>query len=171
MSGSVIPLSYLLFGKDLALYFTLTLFLFVSIFEILRIRGYVEIGLLRGLLKPKEYHGLTGSFYFLLGSTLTIILFEKTPAVLSLFVLSFSDPFAQIVGNIFRGPKVQNKSLFGSLAFFLITFLILKFGKVPLFESLLVSSISTITEVFSQRLDDNLTVPLVTGFLLEILLT
>ena len=64
---------------------------------------------------------------------------------------------------VFGKTKLFNKTLEGSMAFFLTTFTILFFFNFNLLEIFIVSSIATIVELFSTyRYNDNILIPLVT---------
>ncbi|MCS7281220.1 MAG: hypothetical protein NZ583_06310 [Desulfobacterota bacterium] len=166
-SGSLIPFSYIFFGRDFAFVLSLMAFVTISIFELFRIKGGIKVRIVERLLKTKESKRPTGSFYFLLASIFVILLFESEAAILSLFVLSFCDPLAASFGRRFGKKRWRGKSLEGSMVFFLASLLFLFFAKVDIESCILVSLVSTLTEFFSTRLDDNFTIPLSTAFALQ----
>lgn len=169
MVGSIVPLLYLYSGKKYALFFASLVLLAISIVELLRIKGYLNLNILRYLIKESEAKRPTGSFFFILSSVFVIVLFEEKTAILSLFVLSFSDPFAAFVGAKVGKKRLFGKSIEGSFAFFLIAFVIVYLGGENLLKALIVALISTLAEFFSFRIDDNLTVPLATALTIHFL--
>ena len=75
--------------------------------------------------RDHEKNQLTGASYLFLGASLVAILFSKKIVVIGLLVMSFSDSLAAIIGIQFGKTKLFDKTLEGSVAFFLTTFLIL----------------------------------------------
>ncbi|KAL6048226.1 Diacylglycerol kinase [Balamuthia mandrillaris] len=65
------------------------------------------------LLRKHEVTGLSGSFYFMFGCLVVVLLFPKYIAVLSILLLSVGDPIASAVGIFFgQSFKLSNgKSL------------------------------------------------------------
>ena len=86
-----------------------------------------------------ESNRFTGASFVLWGALITYILFEQKIAGIALIIMSFSDAMAAIIGVGFGKTKVLNKSLEGSFAFFMTTFIILYVFKIPLIVSLFVS--------------------------------
>lgn len=106
------------------------------------------------------------SLYLLLGVFLSYILFEKE-SVIGVITLAIGDAFSGLVGYYFGKNKLPynpKKTLEGSLAFFLSSFLILSVFTYP-FEALLVALVSAIVESLPLRLDDNFTIPLISSFI------
>ena len=95
---------------------------------------------------------------------------------LSFLILAFSDSFASQVGSTVKSPKkfivwYDEKSIQGTITFFLVTFLIVFLGsKILLSYSIftrlglafLVSVFGTFAEITSKKGTDNLSIPLVT---------
>ncbi len=77
-------------------------------------------------------HYLPGAFWFLLGTTMTVLLFpmgdKNNIARISLLCLSFGDPIAAMVGVYLGGPSIsrkgRQKTLGGSLACFIVCYAI-----------------------------------------------
>ena len=112
---------------------------------------------------------------YAMGLLLTILSFPKIIAVVAIYTLAISDPLSAIIGIKYgKHPIAENKSMEGSLAFFfstlLCTFLPFMFTtSLPLGKNLMFSSILatllTSFELVPSRIDDNLTIPLVTAVL------
>lgn len=104
---------------------------------------------------------------------LTIITFPKILAITAVYTLALADPMSALVGIKYGKRRiVKHKSLEGSAAFFVTTFMITftlfgvayddMMGKAFV-VSLLLSITTTIFEMIPLRLDDNLTIPLFTA--------
>jgi dolichol kinase len=117
------------------------------------------------LVKEKEKHSFTGSTYYFLAISLTLLIFPKIIAVCAVFYLTLGDPIAAIVGHYFPIRRIwQRKSLGGSLANF---FICLAIGILffPIFIAFLGAIIATLAELFSP-IDDALSIPLLSAFVL-----
>ncbi len=95
-----------------------------------------------------------------IGVISSCILFPEEIAMLSILIVSLSDPISALVGRVVF--KTRDKSLRGSLIFFLTSFGIsIFFLKIE--WAFLVSTISTGVEALSRKFE-NLLIPIVTGF-------
>lgn len=117
---------------------------------------------------------VSGSMYVLSAAILCTLLFAKPVAVIALTVMLVSDSFAALIGKAY-GTRIlyKNKSLEGTAAFFLsalainmIAEPILPFSAVSVFACLA----ATTAEMFEDKLevDDNLSIPLIIGFILTV---
>ncbi len=129
------------------------------------------------LLRAEERLKESALLPFIIGVFLTILSFPKMIAIPSILVLSFSDPLAAIFGILFSKKKnVAGKSKEGSLAFFISSFLCIflffYFSRMGiktislLAVSLIFSVIITWLERIPSKLDDNLIIPVASGFIL-----
>jgi len=170
-SGSVIPLSYLLTDKKTTLVLTVSFFIISCIVEFLRIKGYLKLELIEKYTKDVESRRPTGSFFFLLSSLITIILFREQIAIASLFILSISDPLSSLAGFRFGKKPFFGKTLEGTLAFFISSSLILLAFSFKIHAVIVGSLVATFTELFSSRFfDDNLSIPITTAIALTLLM-
>jgi len=102
---------------------------------------------------------------------------EKELAIVCLSFLILGDMFAAIIGKKFGRTKIiANKSLEGSLACFAAC-LVIGLFVAWLFPTHLTPQIiaigaltATIVELFSLGIDDNLTIPLISGLVMQILI-
>ncbi|MEJ5338472.1 MAG: diacylglycerol/polyprenol kinase family protein [Aquificaceae bacterium] len=104
-----------------------------------------------------------------LGIFLVFILFGREPAIVSVVVLAVGDAFASIVGIRYGRRRIGERSLEGTLAFFLSSFLVL-LPFVEMWKALVVSFLSAVVEALPVGIDDNFTVPLTAGFVYWIML-
>jgi dolichol kinase len=170
-SGIVIPVTCLFLGRGAALTLDGLLLLASIVVETLRITGRLRLTLAQKYIKEKEKRGPTGSFYFLLGSLLTLLFFDTGIAVPVIMVLAVSDPLSSLVGRTLGRTRFLGKSLEGACAFFLSSAAILAFFSLDFPRILVAAFVMTGTELFTgNSLDDNLTIPLAGGFALWLLL-
>ena len=168
-SGIVVPLVYFLVNRDAALALTSLIFCVLLMVEFLRITGRLKLGMAGKYLKEKEQNKPTGSTFYAVGALVTILSFHKEVAICSLLVLCISDPVSALVGRRLGRHPLSGKSVEGTLAFFCSSLIILMFFSVGLSVALPVAFIVTLTELFTPGfLDDNLTIPIMTGLALTI---
>ncbi len=169
-SGIVIPLACIFFGKSAAIALSVLLFAASLVVEVLRIKGHLHLSVLEKNIKEKEKKGPTGSFFFLLGSTLTLLFFSERAAVPALLILAVSDPLSSLVGRHLGKTRMLGKSLEGTAAFFLSSLAILFCFALGPAQMVLAALVATATELFTRKpLDDNVSIPIVSAAVLMLL--
>jgi diacylglycerol kinase (CTP) len=129
------------------------------------------------LMRKSEVNRYSGVPFYLASSTLAVAIFPKPIAVLSILFLAFGDPTASVVGITYgkKGPKFANgKTLIGTVAG----------GSVCALIALIYASTLPISiwgmlgfalaggiaggsaELLPFEMDDNFTIPIVSGFVL-----
>jgi len=142
----------------------------LSLFEFLRFSFYKYLplkSLWMPLLKKDEYKKLNDAWFFLAGLILSWFILELKYFQLILLILTLADPFASLIGYYIGRKKLKNnKTLEGSLGFFIISLLITYFYiKTFSFFILLFCGILSLTEAFTRR--DNLWIPLIGSLCLK----
>lgn len=165
-----IPIGYQYVSKEKALLILLPIFAFYFFSDLLRHchKGYRELFdrvMTSRFLREREKKGLIGSTWFVFGALLAIVLFPKQIAITSLYILVISDASAGIVGSSWGKIHLfREKTLEGSIAFFVTGMIVVAFTmKGNLFWGAAAVLGATLAELFSFKLDDNLTIPLVAG--------
>jgi len=135
--------------------------------------------ILRDHEKSKKIR-FTGAFYVMLSALCANFLFSQQIAIISLGVMLIADSFAAIFGKAFGRLEILDKTLIGSVTFFLFsTAVIMHFSyfmnygiiQYSIWQILSVSLLATLMELFSNKLklDDNLSITLITGIALSII--
>ena len=119
-------------------------------------------------LKKTEDRRITGATYMLIATVVAFLVFEQTVAVVALLFLSIGDPVAALVGTRTPGPRIFGKSPGGTLAFIGVSLLVLLVlvgsGFIQYHWGFIVGAvIAAGVELAPIPLDDNLTIPLLTG--------
>lgn len=175
ISSSAIPLLYwFLFEKEVMLRGVIAIAALFLLAEYLRLHhtGIRKIFMLifGAAIRNHEQENLTGATYVFTGAVISIFLFPKEIAVQSLLILSISDTFAALIGIPFGKHKFLAKSIEGSTAFFIATLLILTvFGPERIVLNILVAILITILEALPAKIDDNFSIPLLSGCLLSMI--
>ncbi len=124
------------------------------------------------MLRSRERKGeFTGATYYLIGSFLCILFFDKTLAIVCLCFLTLGDLFAAVIGKQWGRIKLfSRKSLEGSLACFIVCALIALLMKFHPAVAITGAVVATLIELLPIGLDDNLTMPLISGLVMELLI-
>lgn len=129
------------------------------------------------LLRTNEVHRVSGMPYFVASALVAIAVFPKPVAVLALLYLALGDPIASLFGILYSRRSVRifdGKSLHGTAAAFavcaLATWLYLRStglqGLNLIRLTLLGGFAGALAELLPLELDDNFTIPIVSGFIL-----
>lgn len=137
-------------------------------------KGKWYIKITKRIFKAKPGKVL-GTTYFLVGTLVAILFFSKSIAICVLLFCVFGDAASAIVGTKYGTIKlVGKKSLQGSLAFLAICLLVgwglgdLPGLALPFLLILIGALVATIVELMPIPIDDNLTVPIITGVVMEL---
>lgn len=130
---------------------------------------------LRSSERQHQHFTVTGGVYVLASSLLCTLLFSNIVAAISITVMLISDTLAALVGKAVGQRKIyKNKSLEGSVAFFVSALIIMMlFNPLRTFTyaSVIACFAAMFMELFEQwfELDDNFSVPLVIGIVLTLI--
>ncbi len=119
-----------------------------------------------------ESNTLSGASFLLIGALLTILIFNESTFITAYFILMISDTLAAIIGLLFgKHELVGNKTLEGTLAFFISSLAIVLIFETSIYVAFIACIFTTIVELFAKKLkiDDNLLIPLSYGIMFEIL--
>ena len=123
------------------------------------------------LLRTHERKGaVTGATYYLISAFLCIFFFAKTLAIVCIFFMILGDLAAALVGKMWGRTKLLGKkSLEGSVACFVVCAVIALVTLNPVI-AIIGAFVATIVELIPSPIDDNLTVPLVSGAVMHFLM-
>ncbi len=161
ISGLVFLLFFyaLNYQKEKILFFWLFIIFIFNFLEILRLTGIFSFlnSYFSLAMRPSEGYKFLSTFYYFWGLALSYLFYPPHIANICLLVLTLADG----ISGLFPKRNLH------SLSFFLITLIILSrfFPLSPLL--ILKSFILTLCERLIP-LDDNLTIPLLTGFLIQV---
>jgi dolichol kinase len=177
LSCAVLPLLYYFFlNREQILTICSIICILFLIAEFLRYRhkqsGLIFKKIFFPLLREgeKSKH-ITGATYLFISATVTFFIFKKEIAIPAVLMLTIADSFAAIVGKMTDSARFFNKSLAGSVTFFILSLTILyvflpEIGWMNIIIALLV----TLIEAMPVPINDNLLISLSTGFMLYLVL-
>ena len=120
--------------------------------------------------RPYAHQVLSGASWVFMGAGLTAYLFNEKVAVIALLVMSLSDSAAALIGIKYGTTRLFNKSLEGTFAFLISSYLIVIILSSASLMLLLIASITaTAIELFSTpKFNDNILIPIATAFILTL---
>ena len=174
---SVIPLSYLYyFSREQIIIISGFISIGFVLTEILRnfstkVQQYF-IFVFRPMLREDEKEKkITGATFLFLSLTIIFIFFDKSTAIPAALILTIADSFAAIIGKKLGRRKFLNKTITGSITFFLLGNVIL-FIFLPQLGllNIVIALILTIIEATALPVSDNLALPISACLLTEVMI-
>ena len=127
------------------------------------------------LLKTSERRAPTAATYLVIASLVSFLVFDKSVAIVALLFVALGDPVAALVGSRVPGPRLAGKSPLGTVAFALVglvtAWVLVAVDVLENYGAAAVGAgVAAVVELAPMPLDDNLTVPLVSGAAMTLLL-
>lgn len=154
----------------------LTLAITAVVIEISRLKinaiNKIVLKVMKPFLRESERNSISGFPFYALGISLAFLMFDEKIAVLSALFLMFSDPISSLFGVLYGKDKIiGNKSLQGAMAGFIVCYILtflygayyFRPGIELLIFSLVAGVIGSVSELCSVIVDDNLSIPVVSG--------
>ncbi len=158
--GILVPITFAFLIVDLLRYYHQpTATLFYKVFRFM----------LRRHEQDENSKRLNGATNVLIAATLCIIFFPKLIVLTAFSMLIVSDSMAALIGRRFGRKKFLQKSVEGSLAFFVSGVVVILFtpkieySVTEYFIGIIAALVGTIVEAVSWKIDDNLSIPLSIG--------
>ena len=120
------------------------------------------------MLRIHERNGkLTGASYVFIGSFISVAIFPKEIAVLSLLFTAIGDTAAALYGRKFGKIRIWNKTLEGSIVGLITCFIIaLFFPQIPNIVKFSGAFAAMFIELLPIKIDDNLRISLFSGIVM-----
>ena len=175
--GLIFPILYVFTTQHTAIIGVGCLLAFVLGIELLKVLFPAFRAMFMRIFSPmlrsqEQKGGLTGATYYLIGSFLCILLFDKTLAIVCLCFLTLGDLFAALIGKQWGRIKLfSRKSLEGSLACFIVCAAVaLLIGLHPV-VAIAGALVATLIELLPTGVDDNVTIPVISGLAMHLLIS
>jgi dolichol kinase len=127
--------------------------------------------ILSPVIRQHEMAGdFTGATYILLSVCLTVALYDKPIAIAAMAFIIVGDTLAALIGRRFGRHRFGNKSVEGSLACLVGTVIVAVIvPDLPIGIRLFGAVVATIVEALPLNIDDNITVPILSGLSMTLL--
>ena len=163
------------FSQQTALMALVALLMLFILLEYFRLELNWKIPFFSQFIRSKERDRMFGVVYFLSATIICLAVFDFRIALAALLMTVFGDMLAAIVGKKYGTTLLfRNKTAVGSITELVVN-LIVGFAVLINFTNvyviLVMALTATIVEIVVDELDDNLLVPLISGFIGQLLMS
>lgn len=178
MFALVIPGGYYVLGLTRweALGILIPITLAMILIDIARLRGWVfwrkfAVKIIGPMIRQHEQGGdFTGATYILVSTCFTIGFYDKLIAIAALAFIIVGDSFAALIGRKFGRHHFRTKTLEGSLGCLVGTLLVAwAIPGLNIWLGVIGAVVATVVEAVSFDIDDNVSVPIVSGLVMHLL--
>ncbi|MBI2658081.1 CTP--2,3-di-O-geranylgeranyl-sn-glycero-1-phosphate cytidyltransferase [Candidatus Woesearchaeota archaeon] len=172
IQGNLVDAGYTaVLAKQVALLFLVALLILFLVLEYLRLELGWRMPFFSQFIRPKEQNRMYGVIYFLSATIICLAVFDYKIALAALLMTTFGDMVAALVGKKYGTTLIyRNKTWAGFLAE-LGTNLIVGFIVLDsIYVILGMAFAATIVETLVDELDDNLLIPIFSGFAGQVIL-
>jgi len=172
----LIVLIYQFYGKEAVLWVLVSFLIIMLFLDYFRLEHNMKIPFFHIMYRENEANRFGGHIFFSLGAITAIALCSKEIAYAAVLMTTFGDTAATLIGKFFGKRRVfygifkNDKSIEGSVSEFVVDFVIGMFILGNPLISLVMAFFATITETAVSKIDDNLVVPILSGFFGQIVL-
>src|SRR3989338_5062408 len=161
-------------GQQAALLFLVALLIFFLVLEYFRLELNFKLPFFHQFIRPKEQYRIYGVIFFLSSTIIAFAVFDTAIAVAALLMTTFGDMAAAIAGKKYGTTILfKNKTVIGFaselVTNLIVAVLISLVFAINIYILIIMAFVATITETLVDELDDNLIVPVVSGFVGQIL--
>ena len=165
------PFALLFIAIDLLWNRQVLLFLIGILALIFIVTDLIRLGTkfrLKAIFKNKEFNRFSSMTLFLVSVFLTFLLFPVGIPYIALICITFGDFASKMIGMRFGTKKIyKSRTIEGTLGFlagsFMFTYVLSDIIALPLIWALIGCVVAALVELFSENIDDNFTVSIVTG--------
>lgn len=172
IQGNLVDAGYTtVLAKQVALLFLVALLILFLVLEYFRLELGWRMPFFSQFIRPKEQNRMYGVIYFLSATIICLAVFDYKIALAALLMTTFGDMVAALVGKKYGTTLIyRNKTWAGFLAE-LGTNLIVGFIVLDsIYVILGMAFVATIVETLVDELDDNLLIPIFSGFAGQVIL-
>jgi len=162
-------------SKQVALLFLLALLILFLVLEYFRLELGWKMPFFSQFIRPKEQNRMYGVIYFLSATVISLAVFDSKIALAALLMTTFGDMVAALVGKRYGTTLIyRNKTWAGFLAELatniVVGFIVLTNLPGYIYIVLGMALSATIVETLVDELDDNLLIPIFSGFAGQVIL-
>lgn len=158
-------------AKQVALLFLVALLIIFLIFEYFRLELGWRMPFFSQFIRAKEQDRMYGVIYFLSATIISLAVFDYKIALAALLMTTFGDMVAALVGKWYGTTLIYRNKTWAGFLGEISTNLIVGFLVLDnIYVILGMAAVATIVETMVDELDDNLLIPLFSGFAGQIIL-
>lgn len=162
------------YGKQIALLVLTALLIFFFVLEYLRLELNWKMPFFSAFIRPKEQHRMYGVIFFLSATIILLAVFDFPIALAALLMTTFGDMSAALAGKKYGTTLIfRNKTFVGFSTELIVNLIVgLSIGflfSLNIYIPILMAFTATIVETLLDELDDNLIVPICTGFVGQVI--
>lgn len=158
-------------AKQVALLFLVALLILFLILEYFRLELGWKMPFFSQFIRPKEQHRMYGVIYFLSATIISLAVFDYKIALAALLMTTFGDMVAALVGKKYGSTLIYRNKTWAGFLGEMATNLIVGFIILDSIYIILgMAIVATIVETLVDELDDNLLIPLFSGFVGQLIL-
>ena len=158
-------------AKQVALLALVALLILFLILEYFRLELGWRMPFFSHFIRPKEENRMYGVIYFLLATIISLAVFDHKIALAALLMTTFGDMTAALVGKRYGTTLIyRNKTWDGFIGELLVNLVVGFLILDSIYVILGMAIIATVVETLVDELDDNLIIPICSGFAGQIIL-
>ena len=158
-------------AKQVALMGLVLLLIIFLIFEYFRLELEWRMPFFSQFIRPKENNRIYGVVYFLAAAIISLAVFDPKIALTALLMTTFGDMTAALVGKRYGTTLIyRNKTWAGFLGELVVNLIVGFIILDSIYIILGMAIVATIVETLVDELDDNLIIPIFSGFVGQVIL-
>lgn len=162
-------------GQQIALFFLVGILIFFLLMEYFRLELNMKLPFFHQFIRQKEEFRVYGVVFFLASTIIAFAVFDSAIALAALLMTTFGDMVAALAGKKYGTTILfKNKTVVGFMSELVtnlvVAVLISITFSMNIYIPIIMAFVATITETLVDELDDNLVIPIVSGFVGQILL-
>lgn len=171
LTSIIIVLTYHYYGKENVLLLLITYLVVILGLEYFRLEHGQKLPVVHDLFRTKEADRMGGHVFFTMGSIIAVSVFSKEIASAAILMTTFGDASAAIFGKAFGRTWIKglkNRAYEGCAAEFIADIIIGSIFLQSWIAIFVMAGTATIVETITDKLDDNLLIPIFSGFIGQI---
>ena len=162
-------------GQQAAFLFLVAVLVIFLILEYFRLELNIKLPVLHKFIRPKDEYRHYGVIFFLTSTIIALAVFDTAIALAALLMTTFGDMSAAIAGKRYGTTILfRNKTVVGFvtelITNLIIAIIISLLFSINIYIPIIMAFVATATETIIDEMDDNLVVPIASGFIGQILL-
>ena len=158
-------------ARQIALLFLVGLLIIFLVLEYFRLELGWKMPFFSQFIRSKEQNRIYGVVYFLAATIISLAVFDYKIALAALLMTTFGDMMAALVGKKYGVTLIyRNKTWAGFLAELAANLVVGYLILDKIYVMIGMALVATVVETLADELDDNLLIPLFSGFVGQIIL-